>query len=229
MSADRAELEQLVRSVVARLAATGQAEVAPMRQEPGTLDIQERVVTVATLAGQVERARRVTVLQRAVVTPAARDFLSERKIELVRRSEATRTTEAPASHLLVGVAEVQVEPSRWLYASLGRRIEFEQLPSTCLTSVVDALAEPVARWERCGLLFTASPEAAVCLANRKSGVRAILATNVDGVKRARQSMAANLLVVEPAAHSPFAVRQMAAALLAPGTYTCDEVIQSRLK
>lgn len=79
-------MELVVREVIRRLMAdgrlslTGTAAVAAPRE----LQISERLVTLATLSGKLDGIARVVVPRRAVVTPAARDELKQRRIELQR-------------------------------------------------------------------------------------------------------------------------------------------------
>ncbi len=65
---------------------------------------------------------------------------------------------------------------------------------------------------RGGLLLTPRVAAAVCLANRRSRVRAAAAYNLGAVDEALASMGANLLVVDPQAASVFEMKQMARRL-----------------
>ena len=52
--------------------------------ESRELSVPERLVTLATLRGRLDGVARVVVPRRAVVTPAARDELKQRRIELQR-------------------------------------------------------------------------------------------------------------------------------------------------
>lgn len=82
MQYDPEFVEFIVREVIRRLTGgTGAASVATPARE---LAVQERLVTLATLHGKLDGVRRVSVGRRAIVTPAVRDELSRRQIELQR-------------------------------------------------------------------------------------------------------------------------------------------------
>ena len=76
------------------------------------------------------------------------------------------------------------------------------------------LAEQVVLGGSKGLLFTDKPAAAVCLANRTRGVRAVAAHGVDDVETDAASVAANLLVIRPAGRSTWEQLQMTKTFLA---------------
>jgi hypothetical protein len=48
------------------------------------MNLSERVITLSQLEGQLDGVVRLHVAERAVITPAARDLLKERGVELVR-------------------------------------------------------------------------------------------------------------------------------------------------
>jgi hypothetical protein len=76
------QLEWIVQEVIRRLRSLDAEKPAA----GGELRLTERVVTMSTLRGRLASARRVIVLSRAIVTPAVRDELKDRQIELVREA-----------------------------------------------------------------------------------------------------------------------------------------------
>jgi hypothetical protein len=78
-------IERVVREVMRRLLERG---VAVTRREcsaaAGDLKLNDQVVSLETLQGKLEQVRQLRVPSGAVVTPAAKDELNERGIELVR-------------------------------------------------------------------------------------------------------------------------------------------------
>ena len=85
------QLEWIVSEVVKRLLATeafapssAASHVASPTVEPSTLVVSERVVTSHTLQRRLQGVQRVRVLARAVVTPAVRDLLVDRGVQLER-------------------------------------------------------------------------------------------------------------------------------------------------
>jgi hypothetical protein len=98
MRLDPDQLEWIVREVVRRLTnnessgplpSAGRAwERGPSYQnasnESSSISCSDRVITLSHLDGQLNGVARLYIAQRAVITPAARDLLKERGIELVR-------------------------------------------------------------------------------------------------------------------------------------------------
>jgi hypothetical protein len=92
------QLEWIVREVVRRLhdtVSSGSHPSAGRAGEGGQCDqssshlnadltVPDRIVTVSHLDGKLNGVARLHVARRAVVTPAARDLLKERGVELVR-------------------------------------------------------------------------------------------------------------------------------------------------
>jgi hypothetical protein len=76
------QLEWIVQEVIRRL------RLLESNPPPtGELRLTECVVTLATLKDRMANVQRIVVTPRAVVTPAVRDELRQRTIELVRQSK----------------------------------------------------------------------------------------------------------------------------------------------
>lgn len=79
MSLSEADIERVVQEVLRRLAAM--TPLSPVAAST-TLSLSTRVVTMAALNRKLDGVQRVEVPYRAVVTPAARDYLRERGVQL---------------------------------------------------------------------------------------------------------------------------------------------------
>jgi hypothetical protein len=98
---DADQLEWIVREVVRRLRVEGaSAPDSPMASAGDGMHINAKtphadahitltqtLITTSTLEHKLDGVARVNVPPRAVVTPAARDLLKERNIELARNTE----------------------------------------------------------------------------------------------------------------------------------------------
>jgi len=79
------DVERIVVEVIRRLgllSSPGSAAAASGIE----LTLVERVVTMRSLEGKLKGVARLVVPARAVVTPAVRDELNDRQIELIRRA-----------------------------------------------------------------------------------------------------------------------------------------------
>jgi hypothetical protein len=230
MKLAEAEIERVVREVLARLeggpaaAANGQAKATG---ETATLVLDGRVVTLADLKGRLDKQQSVTVPTNAVVTPAVRDYLRERKVALVRREVNSRAAQ-PGMRLVVGATESKSNPGDVLKQITTQGIQVELVAGGSLTAVTESVVEQVKRDNTLGLLLTDQAAAAVCLVNRQSGVRAAAARNLVEVEEAIRQIGVNLLVIHPQWQSNYAVRQMVQRYSSGAPHACPEALKSRL-
>ena len=78
-------IERIVQEVVRRLLERGVEIVQSTGQQPSDeLHVDCKVVTLASLEGRLNGIRHVIVGLRAIVTPAVKDELKDREIELIR-------------------------------------------------------------------------------------------------------------------------------------------------
>ena len=89
-------VELIVREVIRRLRESGVTVAttnAPTAREVSSatsnnlveLGLTERLVTLETLRDRLQGVKRLTVGKKAIVTPAVRDELKKKKIELIRK------------------------------------------------------------------------------------------------------------------------------------------------
>jgi hypothetical protein len=86
MTFSEEQIEWIVAEVIRRLrllGASADANGAP--QSNVELCVNERVVTLRTIEGRLASVRRLVVVPRAIVTPAVKDELKARNVELVVR------------------------------------------------------------------------------------------------------------------------------------------------
>jgi len=217
------DIDEIVREVLARL----RSDVANHREPvtagsvkptqtsnapttaPDTLELADRLVTLATLENRLTNIRHLVLRPGTVVTPSARDALRARQVSI---SFVASAAAAVATTLLLGVADIDASQNKFNVGSFvaalaADRIHVERLAATGLTSVVSELADHAARGGRPALLLTCRTEAAVCLANRTRGVRAVGGRNGTELRRAITDVAANFVALDPAL-GPAAMRQI---------------------
>jgi hypothetical protein len=185
------------------------------------------VVTLADLPERSAAVRRLIVPLGAVVTPAAQDELQQRKIKLVVGEPAAAAAKSAKTILMVAAAKYE---SSALAAALERDgFAVDARSMDCLIRATDQLAADLGADSTVALLVTSHPAAALCLANRHPGVRAILGTRADTVAGDARSVGANLLVVDPGPHGFFALKQIAGRFLRGGPRSCPEVFRKHLE
>ena len=240
MSTQQAQVDAIVREVLRRLrGATGPKAVDaanPGVATPGlvtpptatALVLSQRLITQEDLTGRLDNMKSVIVPPRAVVTPAARDYLRERGVELLRGDRNTSSLTPSSAALVVGVAETSFEPSELLRLLRRQGIEAEQQANTGLITVVDELAGHVSRGGRLGLLLTERAATALCLANRIRGVRAAVASDAATVAAAIRDIGVNLLIVEPRGRSLHQLKQIVDRYASGSPHACPPALAQRL-
>jgi hypothetical protein len=239
------EIERVVREVLAELVAApthgGQTRPeTPAKVEkpmvpppavvasvvPGDLVIGSRVVTMDDILGRLDSVRRVLVPRGAVVTPAVRDELLRRGIAL--ECEKSSSAQLAATRLLLITTGTDFDPDA-LLAALGREgFKLEHTALDCLIASADQLAAEVAKGDALGVLLTRHTAAALCLANRQRGVRAVTGCDAPAVATASAAVGANVLVADPLAGTFFQIKQMVSEFCRGGVRACPSVFQARL-
>ena len=76
------EIERIVQEVIRRITVLG----VHVAERKTTLELEDRLITLATVEDRLEDIEQLIVSTRAVVTPSVRDELRDRKIELIRQA-----------------------------------------------------------------------------------------------------------------------------------------------
>lgn len=246
MSDVEAQIERIVRQVLAELGAApwmargGQPEPGSPKSEKtgaggppedisgqaGDWVVAQRVVTLARLPELWEGVQRVVVPPGAVVTPAVHDELLRRGVALVYRPRLASGTAAGRVRVVTVSRSYDATALVRAMAETGFHVESER--RECLIETTDRLAQDLAAGLDAAVVVSRHTAAALCLANRHHGVRAILATTAGGVAGDAGAVGANLLVLDPGAHSLFTARQVLRAFLQGIPRLCPEVFRARL-
>jgi hypothetical protein len=193
----------------------------------GELILSTRLVTMEEIDGRLAGIRQVVVTPQAVVTPAVRDALRQRNIALSRDSTMVKTATATL-RLFVVAAGAKTDPELMAGALTDESVNVECYSTKCLLDATDRLAAELAKTDTLGLLLTPHTAAAVCLANRLSGVRAVLGNNTGGLAADLGAIGANLLVVDPQKAGMYKLSQMAGEFCRGGIRSCPDVFRKRL-
>lgn len=195
-------VEWIVQEVLRRLQSgtAGRAgkpgEPAPQTTTPaanltaGELAVCDRVITWKLVQDRLEGVRRLVVPHRAVVTPAVRDELKRRGIELVVGQPAVSAVTTAAPLLLIDETQ-DVDMAYW-QQRLSPPLETGQW--TCRREILERIRLWVDRGGR-AVWFTDRPASAVCRANA-AGLRAYAAYDLWLWRDALAEAAATVLVLD---------------------------------
>ncbi|MBN2580510.1 MAG: hypothetical protein JXB10_16110 [Pirellulales bacterium] len=195
--------------------------------QDGVLVLSAQLITLAEVFDRLPGKRRVVVRPGTVVTPAVRDALRQRNVALEFATQAIPHNDAAMRLLLIAVGtrfDVQS-----LAAGLdGKGPKVECHLRDCLLEAVDLLAAELAGHDALGVLLTPHTAAALCLANRRSGVRAILGGELRNLPGDAAAVGANALIVDPKTTGSYQVRQMIESFGAGGVRPCPKVFIQQL-
>jgi len=232
------DLEQVVQAVLRELKLLAATPAPPpaapappvAASEPeGQLTLSDRVVTLASLDGRLAGLRRLVVAPRSVITPAVRDELDRRKVQLVVGPVAGVPAASKTQLRLVLVTHGRRFDPAGLLAALGNSpLSVEHHALDCIMASSDLLAAEVARPDTLGAVLTRHTAVGLCVANRLPGVRAVLGADVARVTTDAAAVGANVLVADPAGGSLFWLRRLLEAFCAGGVRECPEVFRKRL-
>jgi hypothetical protein len=213
---------------------TGTVPVTP-KQHPapqpaeGELYVAAKLVTMTELAGRLQGVRRVRVSPQAIVTPAARDELLRRNVDLVRSGPARRAAAGNLRLLLVAAAvgggPFDLAP---LAEAAGEEVAVQPQRMDCLIAATDYLAGELVKPHTLAVLVSPHSAAALCLTNRRPGVRAVLGLDAATTTAATAAVGANLLVIDPGIGTLFQWKKMLGEFCRGGIRTCPDVFQKRL-
>jgi hypothetical protein len=189
--------------------------------------IHSRVVTMAELT-RLDGVRRLAVPKGAILTPAVRDELRRRGIDVVESDHEAGQKPAVAIRVVVGPLRADFNPATLTAAMMREGFHAQCATVACLIAAVDKLAADVSQGETLGVLLTSHVAAAVCLANRLPGVRAIGDPGPSAADEAVAAVGANLLVADPKAGSLFGLKRSVVEFVRGGVRPCPEVFQDRL-
>jgi len=229
MSSDATEIDRIVAEVLRRLEAQGRGAAAASGSN-GELTVEDRVVTMAVLNGRLDNVRRVAVRGDAIVTPAVHDELRDRGIELTRgvASSGASGNKSSAGVVRLLIAATPPCDAVPLVSAIRGEADVTTVPCNNVIESIEQLAASLAPGNCLAVLLTSDAEAALCLANRHRGVRAVSAQSASTVTQSAAAIGANLLIADPADRNVHEMAKMVRAFVRGGCRTCPGSLRTAL-
>ncbi|MDA7980639.1 MAG: hypothetical protein MPJ50_17925 [Pirellulales bacterium] len=210
---DRMQVERIVEAVMRRLNEQG---LAPTKQLSGEVVIQAHVISMDSLSC-LEDATSLVIGDKAIVTPAAQDFLRERGVGVRRTANLMPSGMADASQgkankvvCLVNYAcETSLDLGELTAQLVRAGVAAECAPGGLgddLVGLVEALEATATTCK--AICLTSQPSLVLCAANRRPTLRAASANCSCCVRDAADSIGANVLVVQPRGKSQHQLVQL---------------------
>lgn len=208
------------------------ASSAPPTGDAREMVVCSRVVSLEQIRDRLPHIRRLVVSSGAILTPAVRDALADRNITVAfgesgGSDAGSGARGATAAKLVLVTARTKYDPASLVAALRAEGVGVESQTSNCLIRTVDMLAGRVGEGTTLAAVLTHDVAAAVCLANRMPGVRAVSGGDPAGVVEAAKAVGANVLVADPRGRGVFQLKQLLSAFCR-GPWACPEVLRPRL-
>lgn len=201
-------IERIVREVVSRLK-VGNAQNAQngdsvktenradTEKQTGTLTLAEKVVSMETLGGQLNNVSQLRLQPKAVLTPAARDELRDRGIEIIFDHVVATTTGRP--DLILGTTdETNAQELSDQLARIGIKVQLKH--DTCARRLVANLTGRFSTTARL-IVVVDQPYTATYVANRNQNVRAAVVRDEAELKIVSKEINPNVIVIPVDRHT----------------------------
>ncbi|QDT29737.1 hypothetical protein [Gimesia panareensis] len=220
--------EELVNQVVANVLSTlsrqgqgTQAAGSVMASETNrsSVILSEKVITADLLAEKTKGQSVIGITAGALLTPAAKDYLRENKVEVQRATVAVsaQTKQRGAWRAIVLSRAGVVEQSLTnIEQQTGASWSQELMGS--LDEAVQGAVSSLCRADAAGaVLFASAAEKAACLANRNQKVCAAAIQDVNHLRTVVAQMSPNLICVNPEQKSFMELRNLMKTFVSAGT------------
>ncbi|MDO5581054.1 MAG: hypothetical protein Q4G69_07945 [Planctomycetia bacterium] len=216
------DLDELVRLVMSDLKTVGALNPAPAvpvvpaseeKVEP-VLRLSDKLINVALIESKDDRkTRRWIVPRRAILTPLAKEELRKRKIELVYEegsSSLNPDVQKANGSFLIALHGIKNNPT--LSALLDRvrkKVPFAQIEKSCIIETTEEIARQLLDQSiSAAVILSPYPAPASLLANRREGVRALIASDPNQFKADAPLIGANTLILNPESVGLFRMQQI---------------------
>lgn len=229
MNLSEHDIQRIVAEVVRRLTAMQNSTPPAHNQatDKTTIQIEDKLITLASLRGRLQHAQTLSVPPRALVTPAVRDELKQRGVRLVRHGEAAAS--APNKDNNQSTNNQSTSGGKLLAANIGSdyrpatlaqlvKSHGADLPTVALANLPQVISEQANRvmQDACrAVWFTPHAAQAVCLASRNSGVWAVQGFDVPSLRATLAVTTANVLAIDPRGKSQYSLKQMLESFINP--------------
>lgn len=219
ITADNDLIEQIVANVLAELQPqpTVRAEVVfptvakLSKIESTSVDFDQPVITADLLAERVRSGQIVRISQRSILTPSARDWLAQRKINWSRTNSATVTHSGETAKWQMVITSVTPAVSTLRTTLTSWKSELLGTP----TEAADMAVRSICAGEADGVLgLCGAAETVACLANRNPKLRAAVLHSAVDLSELVAQFDPNFVVVNPKGKSFVELRNLVRAVSA---------------
>lgn len=177
----------------------------PAHEKPAATNavmIRDRIVTADLLQEQAKPGSKIVIAKKAILTPAAQDYLRNSRITFERADATTADGTQTSVRWKILVSGVTEHTVRAVEAVCQQRRNVQRELAGSASESVAAAMSAISRAEVAGVIVvTTSPEVVACKANRQAAVRATVVTDLASWSRVQPQLKPNVVCISPQARS----------------------------
>ena len=189
-----------------------------------TATLPDRVIAAETIMNLGRGTKVAYIINKAVITPSARDIARERGIDLI--AAQTKPQQPSDRQLIVAQADCTTNVSDAAGVLCRAVPTSQQLPAVGLVPTLEALADHAGRDAARCILLSENTVVACIAANRFPAIRAVTATENMTLKNRMNTCAANVLILDPRDFSVGSLAQIAKVFALHSTENPPQILTS---
>jgi len=199
MSPTAIEIEAIVRRVLSTLTAIGAQSNGEKSVQSNRLSLADQVISLQSLKNRLAGIQVLEVGRAAVLTPAAKDYCRELRVELIRGALDEKSNASPVPTALARPQRLVVVGSASWMSSISKQLCSKQA-SVIDKSADDAtamrtVAEKLRSGHQAGVAIVQSPHAACWQAARDDRVRPAVIAHWSDLDEVLREVPVNVLVL----------------------------------
>lgn len=175
---------------------------AESRQTPSATVIRDRIITADLLQDSVKAGAKIVIAKKAIITPAANDYLRNNRITFERQETTQYGTSQGSVRWKVLISGVAEHTVRAVDAVCQQRHHVTRDIIGTSAEAANSAISAICRAEVAGVIVvTDSPEVVACRANRNTSIRAAVVNDLQSWSRIQNQLQPNVVSLSPQGRS----------------------------
>ena len=171
---------------------------APVSAAATAVVIRERIVTADVLKEQTKPGSKVVIAKKAILTPAAQDYVRNFKIALERSDTSPTGNSVAAVRWKIILSSVAEHTVRAIDAVCQQQNSVQRELSGSAPEAITAAVSTINRAEVAGVIVvTAAPQVVACRANRSPAIRAAVVSDLASWQQVQPQLRPNVVCISP--------------------------------
>jgi ribose 5-phosphate isomerase RpiB len=163
-----------------------------------TVVIRERIVTADVLKDQTKPGSKVVIAKKAILTPAAQDYLRNFRIAIERSDTSPVGNSVAAVRWKILLSSVAEHTARAIDAVCQQQSTVQHELSGTAIEAVSTAVSAISRAEVAGVIVvSAAPQVVACRANRNHLIRAAVVSDLASWQQVQPQLRPNVVCINP--------------------------------